>query len=116
MKKTTAEWVEFMYSQPNIIMERVRGHEDVITDEQNVANEYIVPMTMSVIGETKVVGNLVHMSETPGSVKGPAPELGEQNQEVLHKLGFSDAEIEAVAERAETIRAEFVLALAQMDV
>ncbi|HIG44207.1 MAG TPA: CoA transferase [Gammaproteobacteria bacterium] len=115
LTKTTAEWVEFMYDQPDIIMERVRGLEDVITDEQNIANEYIVPMTMPIIGETKVVGNLVRMSETPGSVKGPAPELGAQNFEVLSMLGFSEEEIEAVAEQTETVRAEFALAMEQMD-
>lgn len=95
--RTTAEWVDFMYSQPGLIMERVRSHEDVITDEQNIANEYIVPMTMPVIGETKVVGNTVRLSATPGLVKGPAPELGAHTAEVMNQLGFDKRAIDAVS-------------------
>ena len=109
--KTTAEWIEFMYSQPNIILERVRGHEDVITDEQNLANEYIVPMTMPVIGRSKVVGNLVRLNKTPGSVKGPAPELGAHTEEVMLELGFDPGEIVDVVSQADAIRTELLAAL-----
>jgi CoA:oxalate CoA-transferase len=111
--KTTLEWTEFMYDQPNIIMERVRGHEDVITDEQNLANEYIVPMTMPVIGESKVIGNLIRLNKTPGSVKGPAPELGDHTAEVMSQLGFGDEDIKSVIERADMLRKELIEAAEQ---
>lgn len=110
-RKTTAQWVEFMYSQPGLIMERVRGHEDVVSDVQNIANEYIVPMSMPTIGDTKVVGNLVRMDKTPGSVKGPCPELGAHTAEVMAELGYDDAEIENVVAAATTIREQQMAAL-----
>jgi len=106
--KSTLEWAEFMYSQPNIMMARVRGHEDVITDEQNLANEYIVPMTMPVIGESKVIGNLVRLSKTPGSVKGPAPEPGDHTAEIMTELRFNEKDIKCVIEQTARLREEIV--------
>ena len=106
--KTTDEWVEFMYSQPGLIMERVRDHNEVIADEQNAANEYIVPMTMPVLGETQVVGNTIRLSETPGRVKGPAPELGANTVQVLEELGFDPSEIDAVLKHNASIIKEFM--------
>jgi len=39
----------------------------------------------------------VQLSETPGSVREPAPLLGQHTDEVLHKyLGMTDAEISAL--------------------
>ena len=102
--RTTAEWTEFMYSQPNLIMERVRDHAEVLSDEQNVANEYVVPMELPVHGRKRVIGNLVRMSETPGSVKGPPPELGEHTTEVMRELGFDDDAIARAAGEVEAAR------------
>ncbi len=109
--KTTAAWTDFMYSQPNIIMERVRDYADVITDVQNIANDYIVPMKMPVIGESKVVGNLIQMSETPGSVKGPAPQLGEHTAEVMTSLGFDEDAIAAVGDAVNGAHSAMMAAL-----
>jgi len=112
--RTTAEWIDFMYSQPALIMERVRGHADVITDEQNIANEYIVPMDIPHIGESKVVGNTVRLSKTPGLVKGSAPDLGANTSEVLAQLGFEQDVIEAVlADNAVKLQ-EMIDALAEV--
>mgnify|MGYP001815167800 CR=1 FL=1 len=112
---TTAEWTEFMYSQPNIIMERVRDHAEVLTDEQNIANEYVVPLDLGVHGEKMVIGNLVQMSETPGSVKGPVPERGQHTAEVMAELGFSDEDITQADRDAETTRQELLDGAAEAD-
>ena len=109
--KTTSEWVDFMYSQPTIIMERVRNHADVVSDEQNITNEYIVPMDMPVIGESKVVGNLIQMSATPGSVKGPAPQLGQHTAEVMESLGYGADEVSKVQADAQAALATMLAAL-----
>jgi crotonobetainyl-CoA:carnitine CoA-transferase CaiB-like acyl-CoA transferase len=103
-KRTTAEWTAFLATQPEIIYERVRDYMDVLVDPQNIANGYIVDMDLPVIGPSKVVGNLINLSETPGSVKGPPPALGEATAEVMRRLGFGDAEIESVVKQANAQR------------
>ena len=85
---------------------------DVLADPQNSANGYIVDMDLPVIGPSKVVGNLISLSATPGSVKGPPPALGEGTAEIMRRVGFNDAEIESVVKQASTQR-ELALAAAR---
>lgn len=106
--KTTDEWVEFLYTQPEIIWERVRNWKEVFEDEQNTINDYVTTVNVPGVGQTATVGNLVTLSETPGSVKGDPPELGEANHEILDKLGFSPAEIEEIDTNATTVREETI--------
>lgn len=110
-QKTTAQWTTFLATQPEIIYERVRDYMDVLVDPQNIANDYIVDMDLPVIGPSKVVGNLINLSRTPGSVKGPPPALGEATAEVMRRLGFDDTEIESVVKQANAQR-ELALAAA----
>ncbi|MBV1879751.1 MAG: CoA transferase [Pseudomonadales bacterium] len=114
--KSTQQWNDFMYSQPGLIMERVRSHEDVVKDVQNVENEYIVPMNMPAIGDSHVVGNLVHLSETPGSVKGSCPELGADTSAVMQQLGFSAQQIKQVEDAATSIREQQFAALFEAEI
>ncbi len=69
-------------------------------------------MDLPVIGPSKVVGNLIGLSATPGSVKGPPPALGEGNAEIMGRLGFGKAEIEAVIAQANAQREALLAAAA----
>ncbi len=111
-KKTTAEWGAFLASQPEIIYERVRDYMDVLADPQNAANGYIVDMDLPVIGPSKVVGNLIAFSTTPGSVKGPPPTLGEGTAEIMRWLDFRGDEIAAVVTHATAQREALIAAAA----
>lgn len=109
--KTTKDWVEFLYTQPEIIWERVRDWHDVLSDEQNFANDYLTTVEVPGLGEVQTVGNLVALSATPGSVKGNPPQLGEANTDVLGKLGFTDLELSEIEATADKIREETIAAL-----
>ncbi len=109
--KPTQAWVDFLYTQPEIIWERVRGWNEVFEDEQNLANGYVATVDVSGLGAVQTVGNLVALSETPGSVKGGPPTLGEGNAEVLGKLGFSSAELSAIENTATRVREDTIAAL-----
>ena len=102
--RTTTEWEAFFRSRDDLIVERVQHHGEVVDDPQTVANEYVVPMDFDGVGASRVVGNLVGLSRTPGSLKGPPPGLGEATEDVMCELGFAAAEIATVIEHTRTIR------------
>ena len=111
-QKTAHEWDDFLRTQPEIIWERVREWPEVLEDEQNLANEYLTEVEVPGVGATRIVGNLVALSETPGSVKGGPPDLGEGNAQLLAEVGISAAEIEEITSRANAVREQAFALLA----
>jgi crotonobetainyl-CoA:carnitine CoA-transferase CaiB-like acyl-CoA transferase len=113
--KTFAELEAFFYSEPEIIWERVRGHEDVLTDPQNLANDYVVDLEMPVVGNVKTVGSLMAFSETPTATPQPPPVLGAHTEEVMRELGFDGPDIDSVVSHAGAVREELFAALLGSD-
>ncbi|MCZ6616997.1 MAG: CoA transferase, partial [Gammaproteobacteria bacterium] len=106
--KTIAEWETYLASEPEIIWERVRRHDDVLTDPQNLENEYIVEIELPVTGATKTVGTLMAFSDTPTNQPGVPPPLGFHTTEIMTDLGFRLEEIESVTAHAEATRQEML--------
>ena len=108
--KTSAQWEEFLMSEPEIIYERVQNYNELLDDPQVAANGYVAEVAVDGFGVAKVVTNVVHLSDTPGSgVRRPAPALGQHTAEVMAELGFSQPEIDIVVAQnagvAEAVRA-----------
>ena len=107
--RTTVEWESFMEGQPDIIFNRVFNLDDVLNDPQAEANGYITDIEVPPLGTIRGVGTLVQLSETPGSVKGPPPELGQHTEEILLELGYDWEQISAINDRTrEAMRAKFI--------
>ena len=49
-----------------------------------------------IVGDYKEIPPPVRFSETPSSVRRPAPVIGQHNAEVLTEVGYSDDEIAAL--------------------
>lgn len=101
---TSAQWNEFFRSRDDVIVEKIQDHAEVVQDPQTIANEYVVPMVFDGVGASRVVGNHVRLSETPGSVKGAPPKLGNANQDVMRALGYPDDEISAIENHTAAVR------------
>lgn len=72
----------------------VKDYAELATDEQVAANGYIVEQDHPRFGKQRVVGLHVQLSETPGKLGEPAPQLGEHTTEVLLAAGYSEDAIE----------------------
>jgi crotonobetainyl-CoA:carnitine CoA-transferase CaiB-like acyl-CoA transferase len=69
----------------------------VVEHPQVKARGALVEMAHPRAGTVRMVGAPVRLSETPGSVRTPAPLLGEHTEAVLReRLGLGSAEIETL--------------------
>ena len=99
--KPRAEWIRILNEDPgDYIFTIVNSVDDLPGDPQVQANDYIVTIDHPQCGPTKMVGVPVQLSETPGSVRAPAPELGQHTEEILlDVLGFDWDRISALREK-----------------
>jgi crotonobetainyl-CoA:carnitine CoA-transferase CaiB-like acyl-CoA transferase len=67
----------------DLIFSIVNSVDDLPTDPQVLANDYVVEVDHPQHGPTQMVGIPVALSETPGSISRVAPELGAHTEEVL---------------------------------
>ena len=96
-KRTSAEWLDAL-EQVKVPAGPVFDVLQMHADPQTVAREMVVEVNHSAVGAVKTLGAPVKFSATPGGVHRSAPIFGEHTGEVLREHGFSDAEIERMAE------------------
>jgi len=93
LTKTYEEW-EAILMPAGIPMGAINTIDKIVEHAQVAARGALVASTHPVAGTIQVVGPPVRLSDTPGSVRTPAPLLGEHTDEVLReRLGLSDGEI-----------------------
>ena len=85
-----AEWMTLLRAGGDFIFCQVNAVDDLPADPQVTANDYVVDYDHPRFGPTKVIGLPVRLSETPGSIRLPAPEFGEHTEQILTEvLGYS---------------------------
>jgi crotonobetainyl-CoA:carnitine CoA-transferase CaiB-like acyl-CoA transferase len=94
-RRPRAEWVTRLSAGGDFIFSIVSAVDDLPDDPQVRANGYVTTMQHPTFGPTDVVGVPVKLSDTPGSVRLPAPEFGQHTEEILTGLlGYSWEEVE----------------------
>lgn len=93
--KTTREWIAILEAH-DMICGPVQDYEQLTSDPQALANDYLVEVDHPAIGATQVVGTPWKFSATPAEVAPAAPELGQHTEEVLLSLDYSWEEIAAL--------------------
>ena len=91
--RTTDEWDERLQRWGQRYG-RVKTYDEVVTDETNLINGYVVEVEHPEYGSITVVGNPIQMSATPTKPAVVAPSLGQHTEEVLLEAGFSWEEID----------------------
>lgn len=73
---------------------------EVFADPQLLHRQMCVEMAHPTLGTIKQTGIPIKFSQTPGGLDRPPPLLGEHNAEILGKLGYSDTEIQRLADNS----------------
>jgi CoA:oxalate CoA-transferase len=71
----------------------VGNAKDVYEDQHLNAREYFVRIKHPVLGELKYPGPPYKMTESPWWIGAPAPLIGEHNEEIYGRLGFSKQDL-----------------------
>ncbi len=98
--KPRDEWLRILREHPgDFIFTVVNSLADLPADPQVQANDYIVDFDHPSHGGVKMLGVPVRLSETPGSIRAPAPEFGQHTEEVLLDLGYDWERISELREK-----------------
>ena len=89
--RDVADW-EKRCREHNLIYSRVQSPSEVTTDPQALANDFFVDLRHPA-GRMETIASPVKFFQDPGSVRSPAPELGQDTGQVLAELGYDDGEI-----------------------
>lgn len=95
LTNTTQHWLD-VFDEAGIWAGPVLGYADVLEHAQIQHNGTFVSYDHPTEGQVTTPGFPMKFSQTPLSVERGAPLAGEHSREILHAIGFSDGEIEAL--------------------
>jgi crotonobetainyl-CoA:carnitine CoA-transferase CaiB-like acyl-CoA transferase len=95
LTRTLEEWRPLIADIP---ASPVQTLVDVINDPQARANKFFLPYDHPNYGKMEIMASPVNMSQTPATIRIPAPEFSQHTEEVLLEEGFTWEQIEQFKE------------------
>ena len=75
--------------------------EQVFDNPEMISRGLVVTQQHPQLGKYETVGSMIDFSETPGTIWGPPPLVGQHSREILREFGFDDTQIDAlIADKA----------------
>ena len=84
---TTRHWLAVL-GGAGVPAAPLRFTEELLDDEQVIANEMVVDLEHQLVGRLRMAGPLVKMSGTPLRAATSSPPLGQHTDEILGALGY----------------------------
>ena len=99
-EKTLDEWMDIFVNQTaDVAAEPFMTALQGMDHPQILYNGHIMDLQDPRVGRMRQLGPLVDLTETPGTIKGPAPDPGQHTQEVLGLLNGVERKAPSVASR-----------------
>ena len=86
---TSQEWFEKL-DAVGVPAGPVQYHDEVFHDPHVMARDMVVEVDHPAAGRHRTLGTPIKLSDTPGSIRRPAPMLGEHTEEILTELRLKD--------------------------
>lgn len=96
--KPTLHWLKIL-ERAGVPAGPINNLSDTYRDPQIQARDMVVELDHPTAGKIRNIGIPVKLSDTPGSIRLPAPILGQHTDEILLENGYSDKKIRLLREQ-----------------
>lgn len=98
----TVEAAVAAFTEAGLAATRVNTFKDVAAEEHVASRDMLQTVRLSDGVEAPLTGPAAKFSRTPTRIRNPAPAVGQDTDEILRGLGYSDAEIERLTGKQPT--------------